>query len=242
MTTYILIGIAIVFVLLICFALAVASFSSENYLENLKITNSLPNSSGLSTLDYVSQINERHFSNKIAIEKCEQYQDHYSRNKIALSHETMYSNNLASLAIVSHELGHARQDFEGDKLTKHWKLRSFGKKCGFLFMPLLLIGVVLSLLSVFEILSQPYILYIGLACVALAFAIFIFAIVLKYKEIQVEKEASVYALDFLREFLSESEVLKCKNLLNSARLTYWASLFKTIFGWTFLTSKNKMFR
>lgn len=242
MLTYILIGVAILFVLLICFALAIASFSSENYLENLKETSNLYNSSNLSTLDFVSEINEKHFSNRLTIEKCPQYQDHYAKNKIALSSETMYSNNLASLSIVSHELGHARQDTEGDKLDKHWKLRILGRRIGFFFMPFLLIGIVLCLLSLFEILKESYVLYIGIGCIAASLAIFFFAIILKYKEIKVEKEASVYALDFLREILSESEVAKCKNFLNSARLTYWASLLKTMLGWTFLTSKNKMFR
>ncbi len=242
MITYIIIGVVVVFVLLICFALAIASFSSDNYLENLKSLNGSPNSLDISTLEYVSKINQKYFFNKLQIEKCEIYKDHYARNKIALSQDTMSSNNLASLAIVSHELGHAKQDFESDKLEKHWRLRTFGRRCGYLFMPSLLAGIILSLLGIFQILKEIYITYIGLSFVGLAVLIFVFAIILKYKEIKVEKEASKFALEFLRKFLTADELTKCKGFLDSARLTYWASLFKTMFGWTFLTSKNKMFK
>lgn len=242
MTTYIVIGITVALVLLLCFALAIASFSTENYLEKLKETENMRNTYGISTLDFVSKINEKHFSNQIRVEKCEKYKDHYSHNKIALSEDTMSSNSLASLSIVSHELGHARQDFEGDNLIKHWKNRSFGKKFGYFFMPFLIIGTILSFLNLFQILQQSLYLYIGLGCISISFFIFIFALILKYKEIKIEKEASTFALDYLREYLTEIEIEKCKEFLDSARLTYWAALLKTLLGWTALTSKNKMFR
>lgn len=242
MMTYIIIGIAVFFVLLLCFALAVASFSSENYLENFKELNSLRNSFEINTLEYVEKINSKYFGRKIKIENCEEYKDHYSRGKIALSSETLSSNSLASLSIVSHELGHAKQDFEGDKLQKHWKLRRNGRICGVFFTPLVIVSIILSLLWVFNVLSNSIVLYLGLSLSAVAFLIFLFAIFLKFKEIKIEKDASENALLFLKEFLTESEVLKCKNFLYSARLTYWAALFKTMFGWTRLTSSNKMFK
>ena len=102
-------------------------------------------------------------------------------------------------------------------------------------------GAVLSLLQVFGVLEEIVYLIVGLVCLGLGLLIFIFAIFLKYKEIQIEKEASVFALDFLREFLTEEEVKKCKEFLDSARLTYWASLFRSMLGWTFLTKKDRMF-
>lgn len=242
MMTYIIIAIIVVFVLLLCFALAIASFSFDNYLENLKNLNNEENSFGISTLEYVENINKKHFANNLKIETCKPYEEHYSHNAIALSNDTMTSNSLASLAIVSHELGHAKQDFEGNKLVKHWKLRKLGRTCGFFFSPLLICGIVLCLLWIFDILPQIYVLSIGLGLSSLAFLIFVFAIILKYKEIKIEKDASEKALDFLKEFLTLEEISKCKKFLYSARLTYWASLFKTLFGWTHLTSKNKMFK
>ena len=172
---------------------------------------------------------------------CPEYQDHYSAGIVALSQKTMASNSLASLAIVSHELGHAKQDATGDKLKKHWKMRRTGKICGFFFLPVVLVGAVLSLLQVFGVLEEMIYLIIGLVCLGLGLLIFIFAIFLKYKEIQIEKEASVFALNFLKEFLTEEEAKKCKEFLDSARLTYWASLFRSMLGWTFLTKKDRMF-
>ena len=241
-TTYIVIGICVILVIFLCFALAVASFSFDNYAENLKKTNDMKNSYGISTLDYVSQVNKKYFASKLQIMQCPEYQDHYSAGVVALSEKTMYSNSLASLAIVSHELGHARQDASGNKLRKHWSLRRTGRICGYFFLPLILIGVVLSLLQVFGVLEGLYFLIVGLSCLVIAFVIFVFALVLKYKEIQVEKEASIFALEFLQEILTEPEISICRDFLNSARLTYWAGLFRTMLGWTMLTKKDSMFR
>lgn len=242
MLTYIIIGIVVLFVILLCVALAIASFSYDNYYESLKKTNKMKNKRGLLTLQYVSDINEKYFEKKLDIMKCAEYQDHYSSGIVALSEKTMISNSLASLSIVSHELGHARQDREGNKLNQHWKLRKIGKICGFFFLPTMIVGAVLSLLYIFKVLSANYYLIAGLSCLSVGVLIFIFSIFLKYKEIEIEKEASVFALEFLKEFLYDDEIKICKEFLDSARLTYWAGLFKTMFGWTLLTGRGKMFR
>ncbi len=239
---YIVIGVVALFVILLCFALAVASFSFENYAENLKKTNNLRNSAKISTLDYVSAVNRKYFNGKLNIMRCPEYQDHYSAGVVALSEPTMYSNSLASLAIVSHELGHAEQDQSGDKLKKHWKMIRNGKICGYFFMPTILIGAVLSLLQVFGVLEQFYYLIIGLTFLGFGLLIFLFSVYLKYKEIQIEKDASNIALKFLEEILTESEIKICKDFLNSAWLTYWANLFRGLLGWTSLTKKTTMFK
>ena len=191
MITYIIIAISVVFVLLLCFALAIASFSTENYIENLKELNNSFNSFAISTQQYVEMINKKYFYNKIKTEKCEQYKDHYSRGKIVLSDETLSSNSLASLSVVSHELGHAKQDFDGKKLEKHWRLRNTGKLFGYFFSPLLIGGIALCLLFLFSIIKTDIVLYIGFALAGSAFLIFIFALILKYNEIKIEKDNSI---------------------------------------------------
>ncbi len=241
MITYIVLGIVLVFVLLLCFALAIASFSFDNYADNLKKTNNLRNTYGITTLDFVGAINKKYFQNRLQIMECQEYKDHYTTGIIALSQKTMQSNSLASLAIVSHELGHAKQDVSGEKLQKQWKRRRTGKILSMFFLPLVLVGAVLSLLQVFGVLTETYYLIVGLVCLGLAFIIFLFVIYLKYKEIQIEKEASNFALDFLRDILTEVEVKICKEFLDSARLTYWASLFKSLLGWTFLTKQDNLY-
>ena len=241
MIPYIIIGIVGVFVVLLCVCLAIANFSFDNYRENLQKLMNMRNSYGISTLEFVNQTNKTCFNNMLRVSNAEEYRDHYSSKTIALSDKTINSNSLASLAIVSHELGHARQDFEGDKLKKHWKLRRSGKMIGFFFLPFLLAGAILSILNLVNVLEVLY-LYVGIGFLAGAFFIFITALIIKYKEIEIEKEASQFALEYLRMYLVEPEVNECKNFLDSARLTYWASLFRTMLGWTMLTRNEKMFK
>ncbi|MGN1201030.1 MAG: zinc metallopeptidase [Candidatus Caccovivens sp.] len=238
MIFYIVIGIVIAFVLLLCFALAVASFSGENFMEKYKENDKIQISYRISTLEYVGEINRKFFDGKLKVAKCEQFRDHYSSGYVALSQQTMHSNSITSVAIVSHELGHARQDAEGDKLEKHWKLRRAGKICGLFFLPVVLVGITLSLLNIFSVLPQFMYLVLGLGLLGVGFLLFLFSVYLKYREVQIEKEASKYAVTFMQEVLTDDELKLAKEFLDSARLTYWAVLFKTLLGWTFLTKKN----
>lgn len=240
--TYIIIVLVAVFAIMLCFCLAVASFSFENYYEKHKEIDQKRNSLGLSTLEYVTELNKTYFNGKLQVSRCAEFQDHYSHGRIALSDKTMSSNSLASLAIVSHELGHAKQDATSDKLTKHWNLIKVGRICGYFFMPLMLAGIVISVLNLLGVLEGLVFLILGIALMACAFLIFLFACILKYKEIKIEKEATDFAIEYLKEFLMPPEVEDCKQLLKSAGLTYWASLFRTMFSWTLLTKKDTMFR
>ncbi|MDE6583238.1 MAG: zinc metallopeptidase [Clostridia bacterium] len=240
--TYVIIALVIVFALLLCFCLAVASFSFENYYEKLRETDQKRNSAGITTFEYVTEINKIHFGGKLQMARCAEFDDHYSTGRVALSEKTMASNSLASLAIVSHELGHARQDATSDKLTKHWRLKKIGRICGLFFMPVMLAGVILSVLNLLSVLEGLVYLILGVSLMAGGLMIFVFACILKYKEIKIEREASDFALVYLQEILMKPEVDACKEFLNSARLTYWASLFRTMFSWTLLTKKESMFR
>ena len=242
MWTYVIIGVVVVLVVLLCVALAIASSSFENYRQKLNKVNNLPNSIGLTTLEYVDEINKSYFGGRLQVAQTKEFDDHYSGGVVALSPQTMYSNSLASLAIVSHELGHAKQDATGDTLRKHFRMRRLGRFCGLFFMPLLIIGAVLSILGVFNILPRVITLTTGLVLIGLSFLIFLFAIVLKYKEIKIEREASDFAIDFLKDILNTKELKACKSLLDSARLTYWASLIRTMLSWTRLTPKDTMFK
>ena len=242
MITYIIIGVIALVGILLCFCLSVASFASQNFYEKLEENQQKANSRGIKTVEYVREINGQNFGGRLRIARCAVYDDHYSSGVVALSDDTMYSNSLASLATVSHELGHARQDAEGDKLQKHWRRKQIGRLCGLFFMPAVIVGIVLSVLYLVEVLPQLYALILGLAFMASGVLIFLFAVYLKYKEIQIEKEASKYAIEFLEEVLSKQECKECEEFLNSARLTYWAVFFKTLLSWTFLTSKDPMFR
>lgn len=241
MTFYIVIGVVAIVVLLLCFALAVASFSGDNFMEKYQENSNNLISYKITTLEFVQEINQNYFGGRLKLARCEQFKDHYSSGVVALSSQTMYSRSITSIAIVSHELGHAKQDQEGDKLKKHWALRRSGKICGFFFLPVVLAGIALSLLNIFSVLSQTFWLAIGLSLLGVGFLLFIFSVFLKYREVQIEKDASKKAVLFMKEVLTEKELAKAKEFLDSARLTYWAVLFKTLLGWTFLTKKDSSF-
>ena len=241
MIPYIVVGAIAIFVILLCICLAIANFSFENYRDNLKRLTQMRNSFDISTLEFVTQINKNYFKNLLRVSEAAEYKDHYSSGVIGLSASTTNSNSLASLAIVSHELGHAKQDFDGNKLKKHWKLRRSGRAIGLFFLPLLLAGVILSILNITNVLDKFY-LYIGIGLLGGALLIFVIALIIKYKEIEIEKEASQFAIEFLRIYLVEPEIVECKKFLDSARLTYWGSMFRAMLGWTLLTRKERLFK
>ena len=67
------------------------------------------------------------------------------------------------------------------------------------------------------------------------------ALFIKIRMISIEREASKFAIEFLKEALSDDQVELCKQFLNDARLSYWADFFRTLLVWTFMTKKNKLF-
>ncbi|MBQ8844781.1 MAG: zinc metallopeptidase [Clostridia bacterium] len=235
---YIVVG---VLVAILIYCLAVASFGYENFRENLNELNQEANQYGFTTRDFVDQLNNTKFEGKVELKLCNEGEDHFSPNYIALSHKTLSSNSLASLAIVAHEMGHAEQYKNGVKLEKHWKRKRTGRALGKLFVPLVIIGIVVSLISIFEIIDSMFV-YAGLGVIGLAVMLFLFAIYNKFMEIKIEKEASDFAIKFLKEYLNDKELKKCKTFLDSARLTYWADLYRTMFAWTMLTGKTSMFK
>ena len=107
MLNYVIIGVVVVLVILLCFGLAIASFAGENYFDMLRKTQTMRNSYGIATMDFVAQIIQNHFGGRLKLARCAPNDDHYGSGIVALSSETMSSNSLASLATVAHELGHA---------------------------------------------------------------------------------------------------------------------------------------
>ncbi len=239
MWVYVVIGVGAVLVLLVCFMLAIANFSFDNFREKRDEAMRYSCSQNLTIYDFVEEVNETKLKTKLQVERCEEYQDHFSIGTISLSESTLRSNGLASFATVGHELGHAVQ-YEKGELTKHWQQRRKNRILGRFFLPLILIGVVLAVLGLFSVLPF-YVVYIGIAFAGVSFLIFLIAIYTKFMEVKIEKGASTYAIMLLRDYLNDAELKICKEFLDSARLTYWGSLFRTMLGWTFLTKKERMF-
>ena len=242
MWTYILIGVVVVFVLLLCLALAVASFSFANFREKHDEFSKVESSCGFRASDFVRETNKEVFDGKIKQEICEEFKDHYTAGKIALSFSNHYSKSLTSFATAAHEMGHAKQDFSSKKLRTLWRLKRTSKILGFFFTPLLVGGFVLSLVSLLNIIEDDLYLYVGIAVCGIALGILIFSIFLKTREISIEKEASEFGLGFLKKFLTDVELQNCKEFLDSARLTYWAMFLRGLLGWTMLTNKESLFK
>ena len=239
MWLYIVIGIGVLFFLIICFCLAVANFSFDNFKEKRKEAMSYRASNGMNIQDFVAIINEQYLDGALKVTRCEEYMDHFSPGYIALSPSTLSSNSLASFSTIAHELGHGLQYKKGE-LNKHWQRKNKNRVLGKFFLPLIIIGIVLAVLSLVNVVPS-FVLYIGIGFFSLAFLIFLIACYTKYREIRIEKGASNYGISFLRECMTKEEVKICAEFLNSARLTYWGSLFRTMLGWTMLTKKDKMF-
>ncbi len=238
---YIIIIAVIVLIVGICFCLAIASFGYDRFYDNLVALSKVTiENSGLTAYDYVQAVNATKFGSKLEIVAVSgMTDDAYGGGKVFLSQNTLQSNSVASFAIISHELGHALQDKEG-KLKKLIIFRKLIRFLGFLFVPLLVVGLVLFLIGNFWLTEGSFWL-IGIILMSGAGFSILLALLLKIVTISIEKDASKRALVLLESVLNKNELKMAKKLLNSAKLTYWGDFFRAIFGWTRLTKKGKIF-
>lgn len=227
--------IAVAFVILICFLLAIANDSQTWFLERYKKMNAIQVEAIQSSLEFVLVLNDKFFKNKLKILRTEkQYYDAYSRGRIILSEDTLKNNSLASYTIIAHELGHAQQDIEGNTLKSLEAMRILGRILGYLLFPSLIAGVILTLIG-----GSLFVWGIGLLCGgALTFFLSLF---IKLRTISIEKDASKRAINFLKEFLEEKQLVLCRKFLNDAKRTYWADFLRVVLAWTFMTKKTKLF-
>lgn len=132
--------------------------------------------------------------------------------------------SIASVAIVSHELGHAMQDKANSKLLKlNHVLRIITSITNKFIFPLIIIGLILYTIKVpNEIL--------GLILVIVAGVLFLLEAILKLFTIPLEFDASKRAIKFLTEnkIFTKKEITKSKKLLNTAGQTYILGLFDGI--------------
>lgn len=143
--------------------------------------------------------------------------DHYDPSKkvIRLSHDIFHGESIASCAVAAHEVGHAIQYKEGNKLIKFRSLIfpvvSFCSKFGY-------IVIILSF-----ILGQIQFFYLGIAMLA-------FILLFQLVTLPVEFDASNKALSELEkeQILSQEELNSAKKVLLAAALTYVASLATTV--------------
>ena len=236
MDTTVIVIIVLAVVLFLCLLLTVASFSSDKFFNDYKKLATLRTDSPYTVSSFVAMVNHKYLNNMVKIKPISKVAGDYydSRNKIVALNVTS-ETSLAGFAVVAHELGHAYQDIVQNNLKKFNKLRLFGIIIGKLFLPFLIATIV------FLFIVENYSLVLLIGGSAEVFIILL-AIIIKSKTISIEKDASKKGLELLSEILDDEEVKKCKTLLNSARLTYWADLIKLLLGWSGLTNKTEMFK
>ena len=233
--TWIIIIMVIAFLLFICFGLAVANFALDKFYDVFEEIDKIYAQTELSPWQYIDILNQKYFDGEIVVKTISNVAgDAYSKKTLYLSGATQSSQSLASFAIISHEMGHALQDKQGNKLKTLNFLRRFGKVLGWFLMPMFIGGIVLMV-------GWAELFWVGVGLLAGCALTLILALFIKLRMIAIEKQASAFALDFLKEILQEEQVKQCKKLLDSARLSYWADFFRTLLAWTFMTKKTKLF-
>ncbi len=129
--------------------------------------------------------------------------------------------SLSSIAIVSHELGHALQHKENSKLFSFTnlinKLTRFTNK---FILPLAILGIVLFIFNT----SNTTLIYSVLGVCA---GFFLLNLLSKFLLIPLERDASKRALNILENnnFVNKTELKRAKKLLNIAGQTYISSFF-----------------
>ena len=151
---------------------------------------------------------------------------------LIISDEVCQTASLSSMAIVSHELGHATQDKESTLLFCSCRLFNMITKITNKFIiPLLVIGL---FLYIFKYPNDS----LGSILMVISGALFLIHFLNQILNIPLEYNASARALKFLKKYklLSSSEYKKAKHLLGIAAQTYIAGLLD---GLLILNKKKK---
>ena len=154
---------------------------------------------------------------------------------LIMSKEVCDTASLSSMAIVSHELGHAMQHKDDSGLFFLNQL--FGKISRFtnrFIMPLLIIGLALF---VFKYPNDT----LGLNLIITSGVLFAMHVIFLICTIPLEYNASSRALKFLKQYnlVSPGEYKKAKKLLGIAAQTYIVGLFDGLFAFTRKNKKRK---
>lgn len=234
MSIWITIGLIIAVAVVLCFLLAIANHSGERFMDKYNEMNKISADTKFTPREFIAFIHKKYFKVDLQIIQISTAAgDAYSKGKLYLSSDTLFRNSLAAFTIISHEMGHALQDQEGNKLKKLNFLRKLGKFLGYLMMPFLVAGLIL--------LFFDNIFILGVCLASCSVLIFILALIIKVMTISIEKDASKKAEVFLKEVMTDSQLKRCRKFLNDARLTYWGEFLRILLFWTGFSKKTQLF-
>ena len=152
--------------------------------------------------------------------------DHYNpiNKKIHISDDKINKKSITSIAVITHEIGHAIQDKEN---YKPLKLRQTLIEKTINFQRLGSILLIIGLPSIFAFTKSPFVTLIAALIVmgCLTTNVLIHLITLP-----VELDASFKrALPILKKYVPKENIYQCKSVLRAAALTYLAQSIVSIF-------------
>ncbi len=235
-TIWIIVIAVVAAVILLSIMLAIANNSGDRFMEMYDKMMHITANSHKSVMEFINEQNFAFFGGKLKVARTDKkVGDAYSAKykTLVLTDQTLNADSIGSFSIIAHELGHAQQDFTSGRVKRMNVLHKIGSIVGKLFVPALLAAVVLLFIENLRVYAY--------VCAGVAGAIFLFAVLVKFLTVRLEKDASKRAIVMLDEFMPANEMKDVKKFLKSARMTYWSDLMRLLFGWTGLVKKTKMF-
>jgi len=234
---FIIIGAILIFMLL---TITLANYSYDSFVfqyEKMKKVITKYDGTALTLVNFLNVQEFRGMLNVNIIKEQNSANCSYSTNNctLNLTEEVANNNNIASIAIVAHEMGHALQHFKNSKqLLKNYLMSRTVKVLGILNYPLIILVIAFAVFNYFTY---------SLIAMGLILISFLLALILKYITIKLEKDASELAIKLLKQYkiLPENQLLLVKKFLKFAQKTYIGDFFRALFAWTGLTRKTKFF-
>lgn len=205
-----------------------AQFKVNSTFNNYK---RIPNTRNMTGEALAYDLKDKYQMTYLEIERVGGYlSDHYNPKKksLGLSQEVAGNGTIAALAIVAHEMGHARQDAEKMLfLTLRNNIFPFTNIASNFAIPIFVFGLIFNSISLMNI---------GIVLFALISMFYLITL-------PIEINASKRGLAMLKEgnYLSQGELKGARAVLTAAALTYIAALassIATLLRLLFLRSRN----
>lgn len=227
-------------VVLVLFLIVAISISSNSFIKFKQVYDKflhVKNSAYISSRQFAEFVRDSRLDGKLVIvTRDRDFSDAYDyvSNTLILNKKREHDDSISALAIVSHELGHAIQRRSGTKrFKKCTKIRKFVAFASKFITPLFFAGIICLF---FEDLS----IFVGAGLCVSSIVLFFVLLVYKMRLLAVEKEASKFGLQLLKELdiLENEELKNVKQVLDSAFMTYVGDFFRAMLSWTGLTNKS----
>ena len=229
----------LIFIAFISFGIFVANNAPGEFLKLYKTYKRINIENQLCVIDFVESLQQdsKFYSINYAITQKElQDSYYYKNNTVYISDQTAYGYDVASFAIISHELGHAEQNLEGGTLYKSSiLLRKISRSFGWLALPLCITGAILLFLLGLQSVEAWIIFSLGAVGLLTILVSSFFVTIIEF-------DASKRAISLLskKKILNSQELKRAKKFLKHAGYTYLGNFFSFLLSWTFLVPKAKI--